>query len=248
MALLKYVPVFMCFSMFKILAISYICFFFNGAGLFFLAGSVGVFGLLRYISSSKRYIGRLSILYWLELEEDDEEEANRLYKESVLLGWISMTNLGVKPSEASALNRTSTAYLWLIYYTSCLTSIMVMYHLYPDFSFGILGLFSTDWSQLPLLNTNTVNIQYLLGGTIALGWSSLLVDLLVAGIKWKCCGRHEIHSQVSKHETESSFWDETVLLQGHKHPKIRIVFPFIIVMVLISMTVCNAIFYLPNIL
>ena len=165
-----------------------------------------------------------------------------------------MTNLEGR-SKASALLRTTTTYLWLFYYTLFLASIMVMFYFYPDFSFGIPGLISTKWSELPLLVTKegkTVNL--LLASTIALGWSSLLLDLFLAGLKylWKKCWHSEsnneanrndkkpdveeveaIYEEVKEGKSKTSFWDETVLLQGHKYWRSFTIFPFIFFLALV---------------
>ena len=128
--------------------------------------------------------------------------------------------------------RTTTTYLWLIYYTLVLASIMVMYYFYPDFSLPV-GLVATDWSKLPLLKeTNTVNM--LLASTISLGWISLLLDLLLAGLKY-CC-----------RNSKPNFWDETVLLQGHKYWQSFTIFPFIFVLALALTLIFNTSFYLFN--
>ena len=102
-ALLKYMPVFVSFSLFKIIAIAYICLFFNAAGLIFLAGTIAVLFILnnKYVSMCCQCT---SILSWLNLVEDGEnkmdekekEEVDRHYKESFILGWITMTNLESK--------------------------------------------------------------------------------------------------------------------------------------------------------
>ena len=147
--------------------------------------------------------------------------------------------------QASALLRTTTTYLWLFYYTLFLASIMVMFYFYPDFSFSITELVSTDWSELPLLKQkNTVNM--LLASTISLGWSSLLLDLLLARLKYSC-QNFKTKSEANRNykgREKQSFWDETVLLQGHKYWQTFTIFPFIFVMALALIIIFNAGFYL----
>ena len=140
--------------------------------------------------------------------------------------------------------RTTTTYLWLIYYTLVLATIMVMYYFYPDFSLPV-GLVATDWSKLPLLKeTNTVNM--LLASTISLGWSSLLLDLFLARLKYSC-QNFKTKSEANGNDEgkeKQSFWDETVLLQGHKYWQSFTIFPFIFVMALALIIIFNAGFYL----
>ena len=68
-ALLKYIPIFASFSLFKIIAIAFICLFFNASGLIFLAGSTFILFLTNYVPQCCQCI---PILSWLNLVDDLE--------------------------------------------------------------------------------------------------------------------------------------------------------------------------------
>ena len=75
----------------------------------------------------------------------------------------------------------------------------------------LLGLSQDDfniWSELPLVqDLSTLNT--LLISTICLGWGSLVLDVITAGVK------HCYRDNTKKEET--SFWDKAILLEGLKY-------------------------------
>ena len=69
-----------------------------------------------------------------------------------------------------------------------------------------------SWSGLALVqDLSTLNA--LLISTLCLGWGSLVVDVITAGVKHHYRTRDNMEEQ----EKETSFWNSAILLEGWKY-------------------------------
>ena len=75
---------------------------------------------------------------------------------------------------------------------------------------GGLGIY--DWSELALVQ-DLFTLNILLVSTIALGWLSLVLDVITAAVKNWCRSRN---NNTEDQETRG-FWDNAILLEGVKY-------------------------------
>ena len=126
---------------------------------------------------------------------------------------LTITNLG--RGKAAAVCRMVSTIYWIIAHTITFTVILVICNTDPgivnyDFGGGPLVI---NWSELPLVqDLSTLNI--LLVSTLCLGWLALVLDVITAAAKYRCCRPSDNNKK--DQDNEASFWDGAIFLEGLK--------------------------------
>ena len=197
-SILKNIAVFLPASVFKILTVSILCVFLN----YFVI--VGVFVQLQQFVLA---IFLLITNYFYNLRE--ENCGRNQFWESIFLGWLTITSLG--RGKTGAVYRLVTTLYWTL--THSLTLIIILVVCNTDPGYVVIGEY-IDWSKLHLVkNVTTMNI--LLISTLCLGWVSLVLDVIIAAIKFRNSKSNDRSREY--HLETPVFWDEAILLEGIKY-------------------------------
>ena len=162
-SILKNISVFFTFSLFKVLSLAIMFRFFQviSFGLIFIE-----------IVCVAVTMGILNCCFNLE------SKGFTLGFESIFLGWLTMTNL--EHSKGAAFARLVSSIVTLMYKSLIVESIFLISVNYPSLPGEIIPFL--DWKILKIVNDiSTMNI--FLHGTVCLGWTSLLLDILTGFFK-----------------------------------------------------------------
>ena len=132
----------------------------------------------------------------------EEKDAGGQCGECFALSWLTITNLG--RGKSAALCRLVSSIFWTVAHTINITVILVICNTDP--AIVILPIVDVVWSELALVqDLSTLNT--LLITILCLGWASLVLDVITAGVKhyW------------AREEEETSFWDGAILMEGYKY-------------------------------
>ena len=196
-------PVFLPASLFKVLSVSILCVFLRGWTALIIVATITLVFVCLLITVRCFYDD-------LNDNGDDDQQA----WESVFLSWLTLAGLG--SSEYASVCRLYSTLLVTIIYSLVLTLILIVCNVDPDSGY-IHG--PGPWIELELVK-KPVYMNLILGSTVALGWSSLLLDIVSA---W--CKSHDWRSHnwgplmmivdwfVDPHDDDATFWERTVLLQ-----------------------------------
>ena len=197
MAILKNIGVFMPKSLYKILAVSILGVFYNYLAFVIIS----VYSLVLYVCLDIT----TCCCYILKPVKGREVETFESSKfECVFLSWLTITNLG--RGKTAAVCRMVSSIFWTVAHTINITVILVICNNDP----GFIDWNLVVWSELPLVqDLSTLNT--LLISIICLGWGSLVLDVITAGVKYYCRARN------NKEEQETSFWHGAILLEGLKY-------------------------------
>ena len=195
MAMLKNITVFLPQSLFKILALSILVVFFKQWAYAIIFGYILFLGVC--LSITRR------CCYNLKAERGME----RQLRECTFLSWLTISNLG--RGKTAAVYRLVSSIFWTIAHTINITVILVICNAGPDNLDLEWDGRSLLWEELTLVKElSTLNT--LLISTLCLGWGSLVLDVITAGV------RHHYRDNTEE-EQEISFWDGAVLLEGLKY-------------------------------
>ena len=185
MSVLENIAVFLPQSLFKILSLVIVLLFFKL--------TVGFFYVYPYILVIC-YLKLKGIFMNIEMFE------------CICLSWLTITNLG--RGKTAAVCRLVTSIFWTIAHTITITVILVICNTDP----GIMGdgQLLPVWSELPLVQ-DLPALNTLLITIICLGWSSLVLDVITAGVK------HHRARDSTKEEEETSIWDGAILFEAWKY-------------------------------
>ena len=164
-SILKNIPVFLTFSLFKVVSLAIIFRFFQmiSFGLIFIE-----------IVCVATTMGIMNCCFNLE------SKGFTLGFESIFLGWLTMTNL--EHSKGAAFARLVSSIVTLMYKSLIVESIILISINYPSMPGEIIPLDSMDWTKLKIVNDiSTMNIFG--HGIVCLGWTSLVLDILTGCFK-----------------------------------------------------------------
>ena len=139
----------------------------------------------------------------------EEKDERHQFWESVFLGWLTITNLG--KGKTASLYRLVTTLFWTVAHTLTLVFILVV--CITDPGFGVIGQYINWFKQALVKHLSTLNI--LLVSTLCLGWVSLVLDVIIAAVKYgyfKSCD-DSMKNQVDRFV----LWEEAILLEGIKY-------------------------------
>ena len=199
--------VFLPASLFKVLSVSILCVFLRGWTALIIVATITLVFVCLLITVRCFYDD-------LNDNGDDDQQA----WESVFLSWLTLAGLG--SSEYASVCRLYSTLLVTIIYSLVLTLILIVCNVDPDSGY-IHG--PGPWIELELVK-KPVYMNLILGSTVALGWSSLLLDIVSA---W--CKSHDWRSHnwgplmmivdwfVDPQDDEVCFWDGAVLMEGLKY-------------------------------
>ena len=205
--IIKNIPVFLPASLFKVLSVSILCVFLKGWTALIIVATITLVFVCLLITVRCFYDD-------LNDNGDDDQQA----WESVFLSWLTLAGLG--SSEYASVCRLYSTLLVTIIYSLVLTLILIVCNVDPDSGY-IHG--PGPWIELELVK-KPVYMNLILGSTVALGWSSLLLDIFSA---W--CKSHDWRSHnwgplmmivdwfVDPQDDEVCFWDGAVLMEGLKY-------------------------------
>ena len=112
----------------------------------------------------------------------------------------------------AAVCKLVSSIFWTVAHSITITVILVICNTDPGIMDANLVkrphiLNSVVWSELALVQElSTLNA--LLVSTLCLGWGSLVLDVITAGVK---------HYRAKEEEEKASFWDRAILLEGLKY-------------------------------
>ena len=61
-------------------------------------------------------------------------------------------------------------------------------------------------------------LHVILVSTLCLGWLALVLDVITAAAKYRCCGPSD-NKKKKDQDNEASFWDGAIFLEGLKYFK-----------------------------
>ena len=193
-------------SLFKILSVAIFSLFLRGWVIFIIVSTIVIVGVT---------LGVLMNTYY-DLSYDGDDGDTQQFLECILLSWLTVAGLG--SGKLTAINRLVSTLLVTILYSLTLGIIMAICNV----NVNIAYIYVADilWSDITIVK-ETFFLNLLVGGTIALGWGAVLVDIIIT---W--CKNHDWRSHnwgplkkmvdwfVDPLDQEAGFWDEAVLLQG----------------------------------
>ena len=133
------------------------------------------------------------------------------------MSWLTLTNLG-RMKDAAICRMLSTIF-WTCINTISLSVILIIRIADRDLVIPSIIGDGVVWSEIALVQ-NLTKLTILLGITICLGWGSLVLDVIIASVKFffKRYGKqkNKINEEDQDEEQErmDGFWNGTLLLEG----------------------------------
>ncbi len=193
-------------SLFKILSVAIFSLFLRGWVIFIIVSTIVIVGVT---------LGVLMNTYY-DLSYDGDDGDTQQFLECILLSWLTVAGLG--SGKLTAINRLVSTLLVTILYSLTLGIIMAICNV----NVNIAYIYVADilWSDITIVK-ETFFLNLLVGGTIALGWGAVLVDIIITWCKTRDWRSHNwgplkkvVYWFVDPLDQEAGFWDEAVLLQG----------------------------------
>ena len=196
MSILKNFAIFQLHSLFKILSVSILGVFFKFAAVAIISVYVLMLGVCLAITKCHY---KLKGKTW-----------DRQLWECLTLSWMTVTNLG--RGKAAAVCRLVSSIFWTMAHTISIITILTICNIDPGIVDAEDRKLGVNWSELALVqDLSTLNT--LLISILCLGWGSLVLDVITAGVKHLYRARDNMEEQ----EKETSFWNSAILLEGWKY-------------------------------